>query len=611
MASHERVQAARIRHHLLLLLVALVLALAQLAAGANPRLAKREVSAGDIANFRGAILVINGKPTSCECALMDNKAAMVAANCLKLDGKSFRAGYKYEIYLDGAKGNAPGKASINPSDIIIHPKFNPSTNSNNMAILQFSFQDQGSWVNYIAAYRDEWSDVAYVRRTLTSASNGGWSTPKVRSSVGEDSKCEKASGLYKYNKQDYYCNRVYTPSPFSTTCNMPYGSIYGVTSTSMAIAGFYSHSVAYGDSVCDDYNVYHYYLVLTNYVKFVRDTIGRAPKEFVDDKDGLSGVRRITNYSMKKSQSANDEGTYMFGGDMVDRSLPIPGPGSPPPSTTTSNRPAATPTPTPSTSTSTSSSDKADDDDNNNTNNNNNDDDDDEKTTTTMITDDEDSGKDTDKGDDKDKGDEADKDKGDEADKDKSDEADKDKGDEADKDKGDEDDKELTELNDDDEDTESDTKLTDPADSSDLYGDSDVDKELAEDDIKEANLDNGMETDEVNDALGGHASGDDPYNGLSKGAVIAMGVAIPLGVILLAIIAYLLYRLYHKGKSPVKWQQNGTVKRQSTMNDLIEEIGGASNGGAAARDDQLPSYEDIPHHALLALSPTSPNHRHT
>ncbi|KAJ2153926.1 hypothetical protein GGH15_005893, partial [Coemansia sp. RSA 562] len=332
----------------LLLLVAL-LALLHPVQAHYKRLSKRSVTAADISNFRGAILVKNGKPTTCECALIDNKAAFVAANCLDLNGKKLKDGSTYEIYFDGAKGNSPGKAKIDPDNIIIHPKFNQNTYSNNLAILQFSYTAQSSWVNYIAAYRDEWTDIAYVRRVLGSASTSSWRTPSVRSYPQSDSKCEDASGLFRYNQDVYTCSRIYTASVFSGTCNMPYGSIYGVTSSSMAIAGLYSHSIVYGTDMCGGSVQYHYYIVLTNYLRYAQSVLGRKPKEFFEDEDGLKSTGRITSYYMKHGLSPNDDGTYMFGGDMISPRAGVAGPNPPSPQNDPPPTSAAPTTPQPST----------------------------------------------------------------------------------------------------------------------------------------------------------------------------------------------------------------------------------------------------------------------
>ncbi|KAJ1831065.1 hypothetical protein LPJ63_004533 [Coemansia sp. RSA 2711] len=471
----------------LALLALVMMALAWPAQALPQRLSKRAVSAGDMANFRGAILVKNGAPTTCELALIDNKAAFVAATCLSLSGKRLKDdSTRYEIYFDGAKGNRPAKVTVDASDISIHPKFNPNTYSNNLAILQFSFTEQSSWVNYIAAYRGEWTDIAYVRRQVSA--NNDWSTPRVRSYAQTDANCDRASGLFRYNEATLMCARIYTPSTVtSSSCNMPYGSVYGVTSSSMAIAGLYSHSVVYGTGMCGGSATFHYYVVLTEYLPYARTVLGRKPKEFVEDDDGLSDVRRIDSFYMKHAQSPNDDGTYMFTGDMIS-----PRAGQ-----------------------------------------------------QTKISDDEDLTK-------------------------------------INNDDGD-----LTKINDDGElglvqdDTSepsasaslsASSKFSDPADNSQLYGDSLIDDGLLDSEIPPAsNVD---------------ALFDNAYNGLSKGAVIGMAVAIPLGTILLVVIAFILYKMYNRERRQPVWRK-ASVKRQNNVHALIDEIGGAS------QNEPLPAYDEL------------------
>ncbi|KAJ2844288.1 hypothetical protein IWW36_005245 [Coemansia brasiliensis] len=549
---------------LLLLAICSALLLLQPAFGST-KLAKRSVSASDLSNFRGAILVKNGKPTSCECALIDNKAAFVAANCLDLDGKRFREGVTYEIYFDGAKGNRPAKASVNPADIIIHPRYNPEKYSNNIAILQFSFTEQSSWVNYIAAYRDEWSDIAYVRRILTDANKMTWRTPKVRSFTQTDSGCEKASGLYKYNQDTFYCSRIYTNSVFSSTCNMPYGSIYGVTSSSMGIAGLYSHSVIYGTGVCGGYTEYHYYIVLTNYLKYARSVLGRTPKEFVEDKDGLKGVRRIINYRMKNALSANDDGTYMFGGDMISPRAGLPGPNAEPlPTTAAQPLPPSPPQPNPTnpdvkpttssrspqpTMADENNNDENNDDENNNEGNQDDGDQDDEPVSNPSASSSNDTGSSN-----------------------------------------------VSSMSNSDTDSDSDlvldeeseekssggNKFTDPADNSSLYDDPEINNELLQTKIPDVTANAAHEE--------GGVSEDTSQNGeddqLSKAAIIAMSVVIPVGVILLVVIGFFLYKLHRKDHYGSVWGLRGS-KREKTTHALVDEIGGASHG------DNLPSYENL------------------
>ncbi|KAJ1871695.1 hypothetical protein LPJ55_003703 [Coemansia sp. RSA 990] len=539
---------------LLLLIVWSVLSLLQPAFG-SIKLAKRSVSASDLSNFRGAILVKNGKPTSCECALIDNKAAFVAASCLDLDGKRIRDGVTYEIYFDGAKGNKPAKTSVDPANIIIHPRYNPSKYSNNIAILQFSFTEQSSWVNYIAAYRDEWSDIAYVRRILTDAGKMTWRTPKVRSFTLTDPGCEKASGLYRYNMDTFYCSRIYSWSVFSSTCNMPYGSIYGVTSSSMGIAGLYSHSVVYGTGTCGGDTAYHYYIVLTNYLKYARSVLGRTPKEFVEDKDGLKGVRRIINFRMKNALSANDDGTYMFGGDMIYPRPGLPGPNAEPlPATTAQPEPEPEPEPEPKPepepqpqpdpdtpgekpTTLSRPSPSTTSDGNNNDNQDDEPDNINASSSSSSV----------------------------------SEAADSDSDSSID----------LVLDEEPEEENSEDNKFTDPADNSSLYDNPEINNELLQSKITSVTADAAHE--ESNE---GNVPAQDVEDKLSKGAIIAMSVVIPVGVILLAVIGFLLYKMYRKDHNGSIWGLRSS-KREKTVHALVDEIGGASHGG------NLPSYENI------------------
>ncbi|KAJ1723855.1 hypothetical protein LPJ61_005792, partial [Coemansia biformis] len=499
---------------LVLISVVAVLALLRPALGYPSRLIGRSVSAADLSNFRGAILVKNGQTTSCEVALIDNKAAIVAANCLDYDGGSLKAGVTYEIYFDGAMGGAPAKTSVAQSDIIVHPKFSVDTFANNIAILQFSFAAQGSWVNYIAAYRDEWTDVVYVRRTLMAPSTMQWLTPSVQSNTNDDSGCSGASMLYDRNQNTFFCSRIHTTSAFKSTCSLPYGSIYGVASSSMAIAALYSHTVSYGGDACGSGTEYHYYTVLTNYLKYVRSVLGRTPKELVEDTDGLSSVRRIINYFMGSSTAPNADGTTMFGGNLIPRQGGLP-PGQmaqQPDSPRKSSQSAMLPTPTgpPDEVDSGTAADSS------------------PLSASTSNTSQSPSPTSS-----------------------RSASASKHAG-----------------------------AIGNPADADNSYDDSQANGDLLNTAINSkpfASVDfsNGNGTDSG-------ASKEPAKGGLSTKAIVAIAVATPTGTILIAVVAFLLYRL-HKNKSP----RGGSFKRKSTAHTLIEQIGGAR------REERLPAYEEL------------------
>ncbi|KAJ2016753.1 hypothetical protein IW146_001750 [Coemansia sp. RSA 922] len=324
------------------LLLAALLLLLQLAAAYPSSLAIRSATAADIGNFRGAILVKNGIATSCELALIDHQAAFVAASCLDFKDGQVNADTKYEVYFDGAKGQAPGRATIDPDDIHVNPLYSVHTFANNIAVVEFDFVDQGVWVNYLAVNRLEWNDIVYVRRQLRSASSMSWSTPSVMAQLGSDPGCAKASGLFASNQNDMLCSKQSVSSPVSDRCSLPYGSLYGVASKAMAISALYSHTVVYSDKMCNGGIAYNFYTQLGNYTRFARAVLDRKPFEYIENVEQYLELRHITSYRMENSRAPNDQGTIMFGGDLfaAQRSLlnlpvnpvdPTPPPPPPPP----------------------------------------------------------------------------------------------------------------------------------------------------------------------------------------------------------------------------------------------------------------------------------------
>ncbi|KAJ2488443.1 hypothetical protein IWW37_004794 [Coemansia sp. RSA 2050] len=330
-------------------LLAALLLLSQLAAAYPGSLAVRSASAADMRNFRGAILVKNGIPTSCELALIDNRAAFVAANCLDYKEGQVNIDTKYEVYFDGAKGLRPGRAVINLNKIRVHTQYSPFTFANNVAIVEFDFTDHGDWVNYLAVNRLEWKDIVYVRRQLESASSMSWTMPSVTSQLNSDPGCAKASGLFASNPSDLLCSKSSVSSPVSDRCSMPYGSLYGVASKAMAISALYSHTVVYSDKMCGGGDAYNFYTQLSNYTRFAYAILGRRPFELIENVEQYMTLRHITSFRMANSRAPNDQGTTMFGGDLLaaQRSLldlpqkPIDN--APPPSTAASTAEASKP----------------------------------------------------------------------------------------------------------------------------------------------------------------------------------------------------------------------------------------------------------------------------
>ncbi|KAJ2007596.1 hypothetical protein GGI04_000711 [Coemansia thaxteri] len=328
-----------------LLLAALTLLFALVpAAGAadqSHRLSVR-ATAADISNFRGAILVKNGQPTSCELALIDNHSAFVAANCLDYtsDGQ-VDLNTRYEVYFDNAKGNAPGKATIQSNRIFVHPLYLHTTLANNIAAVGFDYNDQGEWTNFISVNNLEWKDVVHVRRQLLNTNSMSWNTPVVKSQLKMDPGCTKASKLFDSNQRDMLCTKLSLSSPVSSKCLVPYGTLYGVSSKSMAVSAIYSHTVVYASDTCSNGNTFNYYTMLSNYTRYASYVLGRKVYEYIEKPDLYDTMPHTTGHHFQNVNAQNDAGTSQFGGDIyaIQRDLLFPQPSVPPPKPQTSQQP--------------------------------------------------------------------------------------------------------------------------------------------------------------------------------------------------------------------------------------------------------------------------------
>ncbi|KAJ1785320.1 hypothetical protein LPJ59_006168, partial [Coemansia sp. RSA 2399] len=96
----------------------------------------------------------------------------------------------------------------------------------------------------------------------------------------------------------------------------------------------------------------------------------------------------------------------------------------------------------------------------------------------------------------------------------------------------------------------------------------------------------GLVSDDANSV--GAISNGKSYDGLTQGAIVAIAVSVPLGVIILAIVAFFIYKRRHswEGRVAHGWGKSG-IKNQNAVNDLVGEIGGATE------HDNLPSYDEL------------------
>ncbi|KAJ2663379.1 hypothetical protein IW148_002509 [Coemansia sp. RSA 1199] len=310
---------------------------------------RRTVTSNNLNDFRGALFVVASTQTSCEMALIDSSAGFIAASCLSFKSNgNVDNSIDYRIAITGIDGESTKIGSATMVDA--HPKYNPSTHANNIAIIQWGDHYDIKWHQYIAQDRPDWDNVFYTRRTMSSVSGKDWNTPAVVSTAGSASPggCSSSSNLYKSNQDWFLCMAQTTTSMANQNCQTPYGAAWGVYQpNNIAVAALYSHSAIHGgDKLCGSTgNQYHYYTMLQPYTAWAAEMTGRKVYTYAAD-TGYS-YRGSTSFGMSNSGASGVSGVNTVTGDMYPTAKSYKGAGG---SASNSGETAGGNTPPPATS---------------------------------------------------------------------------------------------------------------------------------------------------------------------------------------------------------------------------------------------------------------------
>ncbi|KAJ1961164.1 hypothetical protein GGI12_003405 [Dipsacomyces acuminosporus] len=286
----------------------------------SEELDKRTVDTSSVSGQRGALLVIDGKQTSCEIALIDNRAGYVATSCLKLKGNQIDYSVKYEVFIDNGPKAAPSKYKIDQIDT--SSAYNETTYVYNIAVIQFNKAEKVFWKSPIAKFSTKWNDLYYVRRTLDNVQDIKWNTPVVKAQLKDSDGCSEASGLYKKNPNAFLCIDSGTQSIFNKTCQVPYGSIYAVKQPSdIAIAALYSHSSVYGTDMCGNSRQFHYYTILGDFNSQASGYLGYSISELSPPNDASASQ---SSFHMNDTAAPSNPDISTFSGDLYPRQGAIP-----------------------------------------------------------------------------------------------------------------------------------------------------------------------------------------------------------------------------------------------------------------------------------------------
>ncbi|KAJ1662340.1 hypothetical protein IW140_005952 [Coemansia sp. RSA 1813] len=307
---------ANLKHQAKLVAVGWLAASSVSAAAGQQHSFMKRLDTDAVQTMKGALLIKNGDVTTCELALISNKAAFVAANCLDYtDGtNTVDSSTVYQVMISDGNTKTIGRYDVDEVDA--HPRYNPKTFANNVALLKYNSDSSVEWKNYIAANPTEWDSEFYVQRTLTTNStSSNWNTPNVVQSSGSaPSGCAKASALYAANQVDFLCTTDTVSGSSSKKCVMPYGSVYGIQGPNLAVAALYSHSLIVGDSLCSNSAVFNYYTVLSNFLEWGGVMAKSTIYLFATDQSYINNNK--ANYTMTNPTGSASVSGVIVGGDL-------------------------------------------------------------------------------------------------------------------------------------------------------------------------------------------------------------------------------------------------------------------------------------------------------
>ncbi|KAJ2713244.1 hypothetical protein H4R19_002348 [Coemansia spiralis] len=267
--------------------------------------------------IKGSLLMRNQVQTLCEVAMVNQRYGFVAASCIDyVDGKVDPSVY-YNVKL--SQNVDQFLAAIAVETIIPHPKYNPATFENNIAVVMLQTNPLVSFFNPIADWPADWSQLLYAHRTLQDGLLGGWNEPYVMVTnrqtevSSNDRDCSIASALYAANKDQYMCNTATLTFFANRRCNIPYGVVYSIYNMNAAAAAIYSHSAIYGDGFCGAGKIISYYLHIRNFIKWAESVAGITVGTLHSPNPAGYTASSNPNFSLNAPRGSNPAGVHIFG----------------------------------------------------------------------------------------------------------------------------------------------------------------------------------------------------------------------------------------------------------------------------------------------------------
>ncbi|KAJ1863095.1 hypothetical protein LPJ78_004268 [Coemansia sp. RSA 989] len=271
---------------------------------------------------KGGMLVKDGLQTSCNLAVIDSKASVVAAACLNFmsDG-SLNTTTKYTVYLDdGADGKA---AKYTVDSVTVHPEYNATYQLNNLATLQYNADGETTFQNMITPIKgfEKWDELVYTRYTLKDMETMEWEPRSYNIGwLDAEYKCDGLSMVHTVNVDDMMCtDKLSRDVPnYLNPCPMPYGTALGIYQNNVSISSLYMNSaIKDGDSLCSYTEQYTYFTVLARYIGYFEKVIGRSIDVGADlFLVNVTAISLSDSFSMYESNfTMEDKNITMLDGD--------------------------------------------------------------------------------------------------------------------------------------------------------------------------------------------------------------------------------------------------------------------------------------------------------
>ncbi|KAJ2158274.1 hypothetical protein GGF46_003884 [Coemansia sp. RSA 552] len=266
----------------------------------------RRYDTSELTDLKGGVLFKGGNQTFCALALINEKSAFVTASCLDFyeNTDNLYPPTMYEVYINGAFDNNPGRYMV--SNVTVHPEYDPFSGANDIAILQYTPDNEKPLTVKFAAVPDKWSSVVYIQQALSDVETGTWGPLYTYDlEITNDDVCSELFGMYVVNQNDYTCiNKIEKPSVEGlSSCDVPYTTAYASYDDKLYLAGLFSSAVIVGgDILCKFDQMRTYYTLLANYLAFAEEVLDiEIPRINEDD----SSINTDPDYKMNMPNRAN------------------------------------------------------------------------------------------------------------------------------------------------------------------------------------------------------------------------------------------------------------------------------------------------------------------